>query len=386
MFQLLSKLFIKNHEDYTDPKVRQSYGILAGAVGILLNFLLFAAKALAGLLSHSIAITADAFNNLSDAGSSLITLIGFRLSGQEADSDHPYGHGRIEYLSGLVVAAIILLMGVELIKSSFSKILHPELPDFSPVIVFILTLSILVKLYMYMYNHRISVRIDSAAMKATAADSLNDCIATAAVLASSLIGHFTGVSIDGWCGLIVGIFILRAGIEAAKDTIDPLLGKAPDPAFVEHIRSIVLSHPEVLDVHDLLVHDYGPGRMMISLHAEVPAEGDFLKLHDIIDNIERELQTTLSCSAVIHMDPVLTKDSETSRLHEIVSGLAKQLDPSVSVHDLRLVKGPTHTNVIFDVAVPFQFRMDDPEIRAYFSEKIRLLDGSYFCVVNIDKV
>lgn len=386
MFQLLSKLFIKNHEDYTDPKVRQSYGILAGAVGILLNFLLFAAKALAGLLSHSIAITADAFNNLSDAGSSVITLIGFRLSGQEADSDHPYGHGRIEYLSGLVVAAIILLMGVELIKSSFSKILHPELPDFSPVIVFILTLSILVKLYMYMYNHRISVRIDSAAMKATAADSLNDCIATAAVLASSLIGHFTGISIDGWCGLIVGIFILRAGIEAAKDTVDPLLGKAPDPAFVEHIRSIVLSHPEVLDVHDLLVHDYGPGRMMISLHAEVPAEGDFLKLHDIIDNIERELQTTLSCSAVIHMDPVLTKDSETSRLHEIVSGLAKQLDPSVSVHDLRLVKGPTHTNVIFDVAVPFQFRMDDPEIRAYFSEKIRLLDGSYFCVVNIDKV
>ena len=386
MFQLLSKLFIKNHEDYTDPKVRQSYGILAGAVGILLNFLLFAAKALAGLLSHSIAITADAFNNLSDAGSSVITLIGFRLSGQEADSDHPYGHGRIEYLSGLVVAAIILLMGVELIKSSFSKILHPELPDFSPVIVFILTLSILVKLYMYMYNHRISVRIDSAAMKATAADSLNDCIATAAVLASSLIGHFTGVSIDGWCGLIVGIFILRAGIEAAKDTIDPLLGKAPDPAFVAHIRSIVLSHPEVLDVHDLLVHDYGPGRMMISLHAEVPAEGDFLKLHDIIDNIERELQTTLSCSAVIHMDPVLTKDSETSRLHEIVSGLAKQLDPSVSVHDLRLVKGPTHTNVIFDVAVPFQFRMDDPKIRAYFSEKIRLLDGSYFCVVNIDKV
>lgn len=386
MFQLLSKLFIKNHEDYTDPKVRQSYGILAGAVGILLNFLLFAAKALAGLLSHSIAITADAFNNLSDAGSSVITLIGFRLSGQEADSDHPYGHGRIEYLSGLVVAAIILLMGVELIKSSFSKILHPELPDFSPVIVFILTLSILVKLYMYMYNHRISVRIDSAAMKATAADSLNDCIATAAVLASSLIGHFTGVSIDGWCGLIVGIFILRAGIEAAKDTIDPLLGKAPDPAFVEHIRSIVLSHPEVLDVHDLLVHDYGPGRMMISLHAEVPAEGDFLKLHDIIDNIERELQTTLSCSAVIHMDPVLTNDSETSRLHEIVSSLAKQLDPSVSVHDLRLVKGPTHTNVIFDVAVPFQFRMDDPEIRAYFSEKIRLLDGSYFCVVNIDKV
>ena len=386
MVTLLAKLFIRDHENVTDSGVRQAYGMLCGIVGIFFNLILFTTKALAGFFSHSIAITADAFNNLSDAGSSVITLIGFRLSGQEADSDHPYGHGRIEYLSGLVVAAIILLMGVELIKSSFSKILHPELPDFSPVIVFILTLSILVKLYMYMYNHRISVRIDSAAMKATAADSLNDCIATAAVLASSLIGHFTGVSIDGWCGLIVGIFILRAGIEAAKDTIDPLLGKAPDPAFVAHIRSIVLSHPEVLDVHDLLVHDYGPGRMMISLHAEVPAEGDFLKLHDIIDNIERELQTTLSCSAVIHMDPVLTKDSETSRLHEIVSSLAKQLDPSVSVHDLRLVKGPTHTNVIFDVAVPFQFRMDDPEIRAYFSEKIRLLDGSYFCVVNIDKV
>lgn len=386
MFHLLSKLFIKNYEDYTDPKVRQSYGVLAGAVGILLNFFLFAAKALAGLLSHSIAITADAFNNLSDAGSSVITLIGFRLSGQEADSDHPYGHGRIEYLSGLIVAAIILLMAVELVKSSFSKILHPALPDFSPVIAFILALSIAVKLYMYLYNRRIAAKIDSAAMKATAADSLNDCIATAAVLCASLIGHFTGFSIDGWCGLLVGVFIFRAGIEAAKDTIDPLLGKAPDPAFVEHIRSTVLAHPEVLDVHDLLVHDYGPGRMMISLHAEVPAEGDFLALHDVIDNIERELQTSLSCSAVIHMDPVLTKDSETSRLHGIVSTLAKELDPAVSVHDLRLVKGPTHTNVIFDAAVPFQFKLDDAEIRAYFSEKIRRLDGSYFCVVNIDKV
>lgn len=386
MFHLLSKLFIKNYEDYTDPKVRQSYGVLAGAVGILLNFFLFAAKALAGLLSHSIAITADAFNNLSDAGSSVITLIGFRLSGQEADSDHPYGHGRIEYLSGLIVAAIILLMAVELVKSSFSKILYPALPDFSPVIAFILALSIAVKLYMYLYNRRIAAKIDSAAMKATAADSLNDCIATAAVLCASLIGHFTGFSIDGWCGLLVGVFIFRAGIEAAKDTIDPLLGKAPDPAFVEHIRSTVLAHPEVLDVHDLLVHDYGPGRMMISLHAEVPAEGDFLALHDVIDNIERELQTSLSCSAVIHMDPVLTKDSETSRLHGIVSTLAKELDPAVSVHDLRLVKGPTHTNVIFDAAVPFQFKLDDAEIRAYFSEKIRRLDGSYFCVVNIDKV
>lgn len=386
MFHLLSKLFIKNYEDYTDPKVRQSYGVLAGAVGILLNFFLFAAKALAGLLSHSIAITADAFNNLSDAGSSVITLIGFRLSGQEADSDHPYGHGRIEYLSGLIVAAIILLMAVELVKSSFSKILHPALPDFSPVIAFILALSIAVKLYMYLYNRRIAAKIDSAAMKATAADSLNDCIATAAVLCASLIGHFTGFSIDGWCGLLVGVFIFRAGIEAAKDTIDPLLGKAPDPAFVEHIRSTVLAHPEVLDVHDLLVHDYGPGRMMISLHAEVPAEGDFLALHDVIDNIERELQTSLSCSAVIHMDPILTKDSETSRLHGIVSTLAKELDPAVSVHDLRLVKGPTHTNVIFDAAVPFQFKLDDAEIRAYFSEKIRRLDGSYFCVVNIDKV
>lgn len=386
MFRLLSKLFIKNYEDYTDPKVRQSYGVLAGAVGILLNFFLFAAKALAGLLSHSIAITADAFNNLSDAGSSVITLIGFRLSGQEADSDHPYGHGRIEYLSGLIVAAIILLMAVELVKSSFSKILHPALPDFSPVIAFILALSIAVKLYMYLYNRRIAAKIDSAAMKATAADSLNDCIATAAVLCASLIGHFTGFSIDGWCGLLVGVFIFRAGIEAAKDTIDPLLGKAPDPAFVAHIRSTVLAHPEVLDVHDLLVHDYGPGRMMVSLHAEVPAEGDFLALHDVIDNIERELQTSLSCSAVIHMDPVLTKDSETSRLHGIVSTLAKELDPAVSVHDLRLVKGPTHTNVIFDAAVPFQFKLDDAEIRAYFSEKIRRLDGSYFCVVNIDKV
>ena len=347
MITLLSRLFIPDYENYSSPKVRQAYGILTGSVGIFFNFFLFVLKIVAGMISHSIAITADAFNNLSDAGSSVITLIGFKMSGQEADSDHPYGHGRIEYLAGLSVSAIILIMAAELAK--------------------------------------IAGAIDSSAMNATASDSFGDVLATFVVLLSSVIGWIFGLAIDGWCGLLVAVFIFYSGVSSARDTINPLLGQAPDPEFVTKIRSIVLSHPQIMGIHDLLVHDYGPGRRMISLHAEVNAQGSFVELHDLIDNIERELQQKLSCSAVIHMDPVITDDPEINELRHKVTDIVYRLDEQLTLHDFRIIRGPTHTNVIFDVVVPFHFKMTDAQLRSWLDERIKQIDPSYFCVINIDK-
>lgn len=385
MVQLLARYFIKNYEQTESPSVRQSYGVLCGSVGIGFNILLFIGKFLAGLISNSIAITADAFNNLSDAGSSLITLIGFKMAGQKPDTEHPFGHGRIEYLTGLLVSLLILLMGVELIKSSVSKILHPEATECTPVVAGILIVSILVKLYMYLYNRSTGRKIDSAAMMATAADSLSDMLSTSVVLIATLIGKFTGLQIDGWCGLLVGIFILYAGFSAAKDTISPLLGQPPQKEFVEKIESIVQSYPQVLGIHDLIVHDYGPGRVMISLHAEVPASGDMLHLHDTIDNIERQLHRELHCDAVIHMDPVMNDDEETQELKKQVTCCLHELDKSLNLHDFRIVKGPTHTNIIFDILVPFKFQLSDAEISLFMEEKIHSISASYYAVINIDK-
>ena len=385
MITFLTRLLIKNSQDTKNPAVRQAYGTLCGAAGIGFNLLLFAGKAIAGLLSNSISIMADAFNNLSDAGSSIITLVGFRMSGQEPDPDHPFGHGRIEYLAGLIVSGIILLMAAELIKSSVSKILHPEELTFSPVIVAILAASILVKLYMYSYNRKIAAAIDSAAMKATATDSLSDSLATLAVLLATLADHFTGLHIDGWCGLLVGLFICRAGISAARDTINPLLGQPPEKEFVEQIRRIVLSHPDVLGMHDLIVHNYGPGRVMISLHAEVSAKGDILRLHDTIDNIERELQKQLRCNAVIHMDPIENDDAETEKQKKAVLAILAEIDPNITMHDFRIVQGPTHTNLIFDVMIPYGFQISDAQLKSRVESEIRKKNPEYYAVINIDK-
>lgn len=333
MITLLSNLFIKNKSEMKNPTVRQAYGMLCGGVGIFLNLMLFAGKFLAGLLSSSIAITADAFNNLSDAGSSIITLLGFKIAGQKPDPEHPFGHGRVEYISGLGVSVLILLMGIELVKGSVSKIIHPEELTFSPVIIVILLASILVKCYMFYYNRTLGKELDSAAMSATAMDSISDCLATTVVLIATLVGHFTSITIDGWCGLLVGLFICRAGIMAAKETIGPLLGQPPSPEFVEQVSNIVMSYEEVIGLHDLIVHDYGPGRVLISLHAEVPADGDILTLHDVIDTIEQELKTTLNCHAVIHMDPVQVGDEETDRLKAMVKDIIAQIDSSLTIHD-----------------------------------------------------
>ena len=385
MISFLAKCFIKNCADVTDPAVRQAYGVLCGVVGICFNVLLFALKLLAGTLSGSIAVTADAFNNLSDAGASIVTLLGFKLAGQRPDPEHPFGHGRLEYVSGLIVSMVILLMGVELAKSAVEKILHPEAVEFTLLTGGILLVSILVKLYMFLYNRAVGKKIRSAAMEAMAMDSLSDCAATAAVLAATLVGHFTSLRIDGWCGIVVAGLVLLAGVRAAKDTISPLLGQPPAPEFVQQIEDIVMASPHVQGIHDLVVHDYGPGRVMISLHAEVPAHGDIMALHDEIDNAEQRLRRELGCEAIIHMDPIVTDDKLTTETREKVARLVRGIDETISIHDFRMVTGPTHTNIIFDAVVPFRFRLSDREVEREIKTAVKRLDSSYFAVVQIDR-
>lgn len=385
MITFLASLFIKDSKNYKEPSVRQAYGVLSGAVGIGLNILLFFGKWLAGTISGSIAITADAFNNLSDAGSSIITLIGFRLSGQEPDPEHPFGHGRMEYISGLLVSVAILVMGFELIGSSIGKLRSPEPIESSALVFGILIASILVKLYMFFYNHSLSKKIESAAMKATSVDSLSDTVATTLVLIETLISKYTGLLLDGWFGILVGLFILYTGGSTLKETIDLLLGQPPKQEFIDEVKEIVLGHSMVHGVHDLIVHDYGPGRVMISLHAEVDVNGDIQDIHEQIDHIEHELQEKLHCSATIHMDPIVTDDKEVLAMKAKVEEMVHFLDESFSMHDFRMVKGSTRTNLIFDVEVPRKTSYTDNEIVNWLKERIHELPGSkYFAVIQID--
>ena len=385
MISLLAKIFIKNRDGESPETLRLRYGVLCGAFGIFLNLMLFVGKLVAGMLSGSISVTADAFNNLSDAGSSLITLVGFRIAGHKADSHHPFGHGRFEYISGLLVSILIILVGFELGKSSVEKLFAPEPVVFSALTLSILAVSVAVKLYMAFYNKRIGKKLDSPAMEATAVDSLSDAASTFVVFICMLLSHFFEWEIDAWCGLAVSGFILVSGIRSAKETIDPLLGQPPSAELVGRIESIVRSHPYVVGIHDLVVHDYGPGRLMISLHAEVPADGDLLKIHDSIDNAEKELNHALCCEAVIHMDPVETDDARTNETKEKIAALVRTLDPRITIHDFRMVSGETHTNVIFDAVVPFDVSLDEKEVAARISELVSALDGNYYAVVNIDK-
>lgn len=384
MIRLLAKWCIPHHENTADSGVRSAYGTLCGAVGIALNLLLFGFKLLAGTLSGSIAVTADAFNNLSDAGSSLITLLGFRLAGKKPDPAHPFGHGRLEYISGLIVAGLILLMGVELAKTSFDKILHPEGVTFSALALIILAVSVGVKLYMWYYNRSIGKKIRSAAMEATAMDSLSDACSTLAVLASMLVSHWFALEIDGYVGMLVALFILFSAYKAAQETLSPLLGRAPEAEFVDEIRAIVSRHPEVVGLHDLIVHDYGPGRCMISLHAEVPAHGDILELHDVIDNIERELSEQLHCQAVIHMDPIVTDDGEVAALRLKTAALAKEVDERMTIHDFRMVRGSTHTNLIFDAVLPLDSQKTPLQAEEELKALVRQLDPRYFAVITVE--
>ena len=385
MITFLASLFIKDRRNYDSPAVRQAYGVLSGAVGIGLNILLFLGKWIAGTLRGSIAITADAFNNLSDAGSSIISLIGFRLSGQAPDPEHPFGHGRMEYISGLLVSVAILVMGFELIWSSFGKLRDPEPIESSALVLGILLASILVKVYMFYYNRSLSKKLDSAAMKATSVDSLSDTVATTLVLIATVISKYTGLILDGWFGILVGIFIVYTGGSTLKETIDLLIGQPPKKEFIDEIREIVLGHSLVYGVHDLIVHDYGPGRRMISLHAEVAVDGDIQDIHEQIDHIEHELQEKLNCSATIHMDPIVTDDKEVLEMKAKVEAMVQSLDEAFSMHDFRMVKGPTRTNLIFDVEVPRKTSLTDNEIMNRLKEQVHGLPGSkYFAVIQID--
>lgn len=384
MVKVLAKLYIKESDNAKQQ--RQKYGVLCGALGIALNLLLFAGKFFAGIISKSVAITADAFNNLSDAGSSAITLVGFKLAGQKPDAEHPFGHGRIEYLSGLAVSVAILFMGFELAKSSISKIIHPAPVQFSILSCAILAVSVAIKLYMSFYNKKIGDQIDSAAMRATASDSFSDSIATAVVLVASVVGHYSGIKIDGWCGLLVSFFIFKAGWEAAKETISPLLGQKPSEEFVNEIYTTAMSYPEVLGIHDLVVHDYGPSRVMVTLHAEVSADADILYTHDVIDNLELQLKEVLGCEACIHMDPIAQNDEKINELKaKTVAHIAECLGSNVSIHDFRMVEGHTHTNLVFDVVVPYDIEMTDLQVQESVKNCIKQMeDGYYRAVVTVD--
>ena len=385
MIELLAKFFIKETGNADSAQTRQRYGVLCGSVGIFFNVVLAIGKFVAGFLSGSVAIMADAANNLSDAGSSLIVLFGFKLAGQKPDPDHPFGHGRVEYISGLLVSVLIIYMAVELLKSSVDAIIHPREITFEPVILVILIASILVKFYMFFYNRKFGKRIRSEAMMATAMDSLSDMGATAVVLISMLVSYYTSMQIDGICGVLVAALIFYAGINSAKETINPLLGQPPEPEFVQRIEEIVTAEEEIIGIHDLIVHNYGPGRVMISLHAEVPADGDILALHDMIDNVEHKLKHELHCAAVIHMDPVSTKDEQTLELKKVVTQIVKEVDPVLSMHDFRVVNGPTHTNLIFDVVVPYDFPLSDTEVTERVQAKVWKYNPVYYTVIEIDK-
>ena len=392
MLKFLEKLFIKTPREYDDPATRRAYGVLCGAVGILLNILLFAGKFIAGSLAKSVAVTADAFNNLADAGSSVITMIGFRLAGQKPDKEHPFGHGRFEYITGLLVSAAIILMGVELLKTSVEKIIAPQAVEFSVLTAVILVFSVAVKIYMAVYNGSLGKKLASPALAAAAKDSLSDSIATAVVLISSAVGHFLRINIDGWCGAAVAVFVLRAGIMSVRDTLAPLLGTEPDPEFVKRINDIVLSYPEISAIHDLIIHDYGPGRQIISLHAEMPTESgsDIFKLHDIVDNAERRLRQELGCDATIHLDPVAAEDEQTQMLHERMEAALFEINSGLTMHDFRIVPGPTHTNLIFDVVVPYDNKMPQAEILEKIEYAAAELPsgkngGKYYAVVRFDR-
>ena len=385
MITLLARLFIKDRDRVQDAAVRRAYGMLCSLTGIGLNVLLFFGKYLAGQLSGSIAMTADAFNNLSDAGSSVITLLGFRMAAKKPDPGHPFGHGRIEYLSGVAVSLIIIVVGVQLGIESVHKIMEPEAVDAGLVPMLVLVASICVKGYMFAYNRGIGRKINSPGMSATAVDSLSDCIATGVVLISMLLARFANINADGWGGAAVAAFIIFSGFRAAKETLSPLLGNPPDPQLVKDMTDIVLSHPEVMNVHDLIVHDYGPGRLMVSLHAEVPGDGDIYALHDAIDTIEYELESKLGCAAVIHMDPVSPDGTKTAHMRDELAEAVKAIDPRLSIHDFRIVDGPTHTNVIFDAVLPNDSALTEDEAKLALETLVHSLWQNSHPKVHIDR-
>lgn len=384
MIGLLSRIFIKNRTSYDNPAVRTAYGMLCSIVGIMLNIVLFVFKLLAGIISKSLAVTADAYNNLSDAASSLISLLGFKLSSKKPDSEHPFGHGRIEYVTGLIVSFLIILMGFELLSSSIESIKNPSDILHSKVALIIMAGAICVKLYMYIYNHAVAKKISSAAMEATAKDSLCDMISTSVALVSVIVAPFVNFPLDAITGMLVALFILYTGFDSAKETIDPLLGLPPSKELVQGIEEEVLKHKYIVAIHDLLVHDYGPGRLMISLHAEVPGNLDIFMLHESIDDAEVALAKKFNCEAIIHLDPIDTENERLALLKNEAKNAAATIDPEISIHDVRMVPGVSHTNLIFDAVRPHSCKFSPEQIKKMLHESIHSKYPDVYCVVTVD--
>ena len=384
MTKFLIKLFVKNNADVTDPAVRGRYASLAAFTGIVLNLLLFAGKLTAGLLAASVAVVADAFNNMSDAGSAVVTLIGFRLALKPVDKGHPLGHGRLEYIAGFIVDLLIILVGAELFKSSFEKILSPSLPSVSVLTYALLSAAILIKLWLFFFYRKIGKLIDSSAIRASAFDSLSDTAATALVLISALVSKFTGLAIDGWAGILVASFILFTGFKAAKETIDLLLGTPPKPEFIEEIRNFVKGYPEVAGIHDLIVHDYGPGRKFISFHADVPADSDINYAHDVIDCVERDMNEKFGCIVTIHLDPIEMNDARVQEMKKLAEESAAEIDPAFTIHDFRMTSGGKHVNMIFDLQVPSDSKMPTEEAAKRVAERISEKNPDCYAVIKAE--
>lgn len=386
MTHLLCKLFIKDRDNTSSPAVRRAYGTLVSTVGITLNLLLAIGKLIVGLLTGALSIQADAVNNLSDAGAQIISLVTFRIAAKPADRDHPFGHARIEYVASMIVSFFILLIGWELLSDSFDKVLHPTKTLFSWVSVGVLGASVLVKLWLCLFNRKIAKKIDSSVMRATAADSLSDAGATLAVLISTLIFKFTDLDIDAYVGILVAILIMVAGIKILSETKNSILGEKPSEETVDQINEAVSRYPDVLGIHDLVVHNYGPGRIMVSLHIEVDGHVDIFKSHDTADCIERVLREEYGMEATVHMDPIVTNDPLVEELKHLVLDLVKGIDPALMIHDFRIVPGDTHTNLIFDIAAPFECRVSDEDICRKVSEGVRARRSECFTVITIDRV
>ena len=384
MTDLLIKLFVKDYKNTSNAKVRERYGKFAGVTGIVTNILLFMFKITVGTIFNSISITADAINNLSDSGSSLITLAGFKISGKPADEKHPYGHARMEYISGMIVSFLILVLGFELIKSSVEKIINPQETRFNIISILVLAVSILIKLWQSMFYRRIGNIIESGTLLATSVDSRNDILSTSAVLVAAIIALLTGYNLDGYMGFIVAMFIFFSGIRLIRETISPLLGMAPNKELVDRIYKKILSYEGIIGLHDLTIHNYGPGKCFASVHCEVQAEQDIMVSHDIIDNIERDFLKEEGIHMVIHLDPVVTDNARINELKAIVENIIRDISPKISMHDFRVVFGISHSNLIFDIVVPFEFEMSDDELIQLISDKIHEVNGNYHSVIMVD--
>ena len=383
MTNLLIKLFIKDN-DISNLETRGKYGVLSSATGIVVNILLSIVKLFIGIIANSISIISDALNNITDVGSSVVTMIGFKISQKKIDKDHPWGHGRMEYITAFIVDIIILMVGFELLKSSIDKIIHPELPAVNNVTIIILVIAVLTKLWLFLFYKKIAKTIDSNAIKGNAYDSISDSISTLVVLISAVVAKLCGVSIDGYASLIVSVFILFTGYKAIKETVDLLLGMKPDPEFIKDIEDEAKKYEMISGIHDIMVHDYGPGRKIVSFHAEVPADGDICKVHDIIDQMEQDLFEKFNCITTIHMDPIVVDNKEINDMRDFTEKIVKGLNPEFSIHDFRMTDGGKRVNLIFDLVVPRDKEYDKEQIIKNIQQKIHEKDNKYYAVIKVE--